>query len=122
MVKPPAWGLQNVDGRLAIRLPYGVSGDAIAFYRARGLTVSPRGGWAFWPNMPEYREAENNGKLALRFDVPCPHLTADRLCELHGTDQQPRVCCDFPTIYTDLASVAEVCTFLIEETEDAADL
>jgi hypothetical protein len=120
--KPLPWSIfnffENGVKMLAIGLPHSLNEDARAFYRARGLRISPFGKWAYWPGSPAYTEAMNAGHPALRFDVPCPHLTDERMCDLHGDARKPLVCVEYPTVHTDLSSVTPPCTFKVEEVDD----
>lgn len=120
---PPHWGVQIIedsDGRrLGVALPKGLPDETIEFYQARGLVVSPKRNWGFLPTVPDYSVAQNSGHAMLRLEYPCPRLTESGMCDVHGTARQPKVCREYPTPMTDLASVADVCTVRIEEvTED----
>jgi hypothetical protein len=122
LAKPPDWGVQKIqddDGvRLAIALPLGLTEEGRYFYETRGMLVSPHGRMAVWRGNPRFREVQHGGRTALLVESPCPHLTEQGLCDLHGTDRQPQVCRDYPTVHTDLSAVADVCTFKIEGGDD----
>lgn len=127
MANPPEWGIQVVDGddgkrQLAVALPHGMTPRMKEFYEARGLKISPRLIWAFWPDVPKYTITQNAGRIALKFHVPCPHLTNEGKCDIHGTRKQPAVCRDYPTPNTDLSSVTPPCTVRIVERDDGADI
>jgi Fe-S-cluster containining protein len=122
MEKPSSAGIRLVDTeftfKLAVALPMGYPDEAVEWLQAHGLKVTPDHLWAIWPRVPRYTESVVKGREMLRFDVPCPHLTNERLCDLHGSPKKPRVCREYPQSHTDLSSVTPPCTFTVVEVDD----
>lgn len=104
---------------LILARPTDLSNHYADYLTKHGVFVAPNFSAVRIENGPDsWKWGTYSGVKVLYVRSRCRQLDSDNSCIIHGTDQFPKVCADYPTIYDDLTVVPE-CGYVIEEMEDA---